>query len=100
MNKLVIALGLAASVAMVGCSKEKPPETGATTGEHLENAAQQAGNDVANATQSAATATANAADSAADNAATTTVDAAKDATVATAGAVEHGAAHVKEKAQQ
>ncbi len=32
----------AATVALVGCNKDKAPETGATTGEHLENAAQQA----------------------------------------------------------
>ena len=42
MNKVLIALGLAASVALVGCNKQKAPETGATTGEHLENAANQA----------------------------------------------------------
>ena len=41
MNKLLIALGLATTVALVGCSKEEAPETGATTGEHLENAANQ-----------------------------------------------------------
>ncbi len=46
MNKLLIALGLAAAVVLVGCSKEKAPETGATTGEHLENAAEQAGHDI------------------------------------------------------
>ncbi|MDQ9968737.1 hypothetical protein RFX04_13845, partial [Acinetobacter baumannii] len=36
MNKLLVALGLAATVALVGCNKDKAPETGATTGEHLE----------------------------------------------------------------
>mgnify|MGYP003512656527 CR=1 FL=1 len=35
MNKLLVALGLAATVALVGCNKDKAPETGATTGEHL-----------------------------------------------------------------
>ena len=35
MNKLLLALGLAATVALVGCAKEKAPETGATTGEQL-----------------------------------------------------------------
>ena len=58
MNKLLVALGLAATVALVGCNKDKAPETGATTGEHLENAADQAGHDIANATSEAATATA------------------------------------------
>jgi hypothetical protein len=46
MNKLLVALGLAATVALVGCNKDKAPETGATTGEHLEQAAEQAGADV------------------------------------------------------
>jgi hypothetical protein len=114
MNKLLVALGLAATVALVGCNKDKAPETGATTGEHLENAADQAGHDIATATSEAATATA----TAVDDAATATADAAhdaanhaeaaahdakeaaKDATAATAGAVEKGAADVKEKAQQ
>ena len=102
MNKLVIALGLAATVALVGCKKNEAPETGATTGEHLENAAQQAGHDVVDATQNAATATATAVDHAADataNAAHNAKEAAKDATAATAGAVEQGAANVKEAAQ-
>lgn len=114
MNKLLLALGLAATVAMVGCQKKENPETGATTGEHLENAATQAGADIKDATNTAAsntatavdnaaTATAEAADSAAahaENAAHDAKEAAKDATAATAAAVEHGAANVKEKAQQ
>jgi len=114
MNKLLVALGLAATVALVGCNKDKAPETGATTGEHLENAADQAGHDIADATSEAATATATAVDNAAtatataaDNAAENAEaaahnakEAAKDATAATAGAVEQGAANVKEKAQQ
>ncbi|MFI7916577.1 hypothetical protein ACFMJ1_10210, partial [Acinetobacter baumannii] len=49
MNKLLVALGLAATVALVGCNKDKAPETGATTGEHLENAAQQASADIKSA---------------------------------------------------
>lgn len=65
MNKLLIALGLAATVALVGCAKEKAPETGATTGEHLENAAAQAAHDAKDATHEAATATATAVDNAA-----------------------------------
>ncbi len=28
MNKLLVALGLAATVALVGCNKDKAPETG------------------------------------------------------------------------
>lgn len=103
MNKLLVALGLTATVALVGCNKDKAPETGATTGEHLENAADQAGHDIADATSEAATATATAADNAAENAeaaAHNAKEAAKDATAATAGAVEQGAANVKEKAQQ
>ena len=43
MYKLAIALGLATTVALVGCNKQKAPETGATTGEHLQKAADQAG---------------------------------------------------------
>ena len=111
MNKLLVALGLAATVALVGCNKEKAPETGATTGEHLEN---QAGEDIKDATHNAAENTAVAVDNAAaatenaahntavavDNAADTTVDATKDATANAAAAVEEGAANVKEKAQQ
>ena len=50
MNKLLVTLGLAATVALVGCNKDKAPETGATTGEHLENAAEQAGADIKDAT--------------------------------------------------
>ncbi len=73
MNKLLVALGLAATVALVGCNKDKAPETGATTGEHLENAADQAGHDIADATSEAATATA----TAVDNAATATATAAE-----------------------
>lgn len=102
MNKLLVALGLAATVALVGCNKDKAPETGATTGEHLENAATQAGEDVKDATENAANATATAVDNAADattNAAHDAKEVAKDATAATATAVEQGAANVKEKAQ-
>jgi len=84
MNKLLVALGLAATVALVGCNKEKAPETGATTGQHIENAATQAGQDIKNAADEAAA----------------KKTAAKDATAATAGAVEKGAADVKEKTQQ
>lgn len=54
MNKLMIALGLVATVALVGCNKDKAPETGATTGEHLENAADQAGHDMQDASREAA----------------------------------------------
>jgi methyl-accepting chemotaxis protein len=103
MNKLLVALGLAATVAMVGCSKEKAPETGATTGQHLESAAEQAGHDIKDATQNAANATATAVDNAAESterAAHNAKEAAKDATAATASAVEQGAENVKEKAQQ
>ncbi|SPL69888.1 hypothetical protein KPC_1066 [Acinetobacter stercoris] len=114
MNKIVIALGLAASVALVGCSKEKTPETGATTGEHLENAATQAGHDLKDAANSAASTTATAVDNAANATATATdhaateagkvadsaVATAKDATAKTAEAVEHGAAHVKNEASK
>ena len=113
MNKLLVALGLAATVALVGCNKEKAPETGATTGEHLENAATQAGEDIKDATQNAADNTAVEVDNAAaatenaahntavavDNAADATVDATKNATAEAAAAVEQGAANVKEKAQ-
>lgn len=65
MNKLLLALGLATTVAMVGCSKEKAPETGATTGQHLEKAAEQTAHDIKDATQNAANATATAVDNAA-----------------------------------
>jgi 4-diphosphocytidyl-2C-methyl-D-erythritol kinase len=113
MNKILIALGLAATVALVGCKKDTPPETGATTGEHLENAADQAGHDIAVATDhaasetaeafdNAASATAQAADNAAmhaENAAHNAKEAAKDATAAVAGSVERGAADVREKAE-
>lgn len=92
MNKLLIVLGLAAAVTLVGCSKEKAPETGATTGEHLENAAQQASHDMENAASEAAAKT--------EAAAKDVKDAAKDATAHVAGAVEQGAGDVKEKAQQ
>ncbi len=64
MNKLLIALGLAAAVVLVGCSKEKAPETGATTGEHLENAAEQAGHDINKAASEAVSDTQKAADEA------------------------------------
>ena len=114
MNKLLVALGLAATVALVGCNKDKAPETGATTGEHLEGAANQAGHDISNTTSEAANDTATAMDNAADataeaantaadraeNAAEDAKEAAKDVTAATAGAVENGAANVKERAQQ
>ena len=114
MNKLLVALGLAATVALVGCNKDKAPETGATTGEHLENAAEQAGADVKNAADAATTNVATAVDTAADQidaaadhtahataeAAAKTEAAARDATANVAGAVESGAAEVKEKAQQ
>src|SRR5690606_42120987 len=66
MNKLLVALGLAATVALVGCNKDKAPETGATTGEHLEGAANQAGHDISNTTSEAANDTATAMDNAAD----------------------------------
>ena len=75
MNKLLVALGLAATVALVGCNKDKAPETGATTGEHLENVAEQAGADVKNAADSAASNVATAVDTAADQ-----IDAAADHT--------------------
>lgn len=42
MNKILLALGLTATIALVGCNKDKAPETGATTGEHVENAVDQA----------------------------------------------------------
>lgn len=114
MNKLLVALGLAATVALVGCNKDKAPETGATTGEHLENAANQAGHDISDATANAANETATAVDNAADATAAAANNAAdhaeaaahdakevaKDATAATAGAVENGAANVKKEAQQ
>jgi Sec-independent protein translocase protein TatA len=114
MNKILLALGLIATIALVGCNKDKAPETGATTGEHVENAVDQAKHDVENATKDAASATAQAADHAANatatavdhaadataHAADATVDAAKNATATAAGAVEKGAADVKEKAQQ
>jgi hypothetical protein len=114
MNKLLVTLGLAATVALVGCNKDKAPETGATTGEHLENAAEQAGADIkdatATATDNVATAVDNAGDqvdAAADHTANATAEAAakteaaaRDATAKVAGAVESGAADVKEKAQQ
>ncbi|OIG89003.1 hypothetical protein A7M99_05785, partial [Acinetobacter baumannii] len=85
MNKLLVALGLAATVALVGCNKDKAPETGATTGEHLENAAQQATADIKSAGDQAAsdiaTATDNASakiDAAADHAADATAKAAAE----------------------
>ena len=53
MNKLLVALGLAATVALVGCNRDQAPETGATTGEHLENAAEQAGHDISGAAEEA-----------------------------------------------
>ena len=66
MNKLLIALGLPAAVVLVGCSKEKAPETGATTGEHLENAAEQAGHDINKAASEAVSDTQKAADEASE----------------------------------
>lgn len=54
MKKLMMIASLAAAVALVGCSKEKAPETGATTGQHLENAANQAGHDIKDASHNAA----------------------------------------------
>ncbi len=111
MNKLLVALGLAATVALVGCNKDKAPETGATTGEHLENAAQQASADIKSAGDQAAsdiaTATDNASakiDAAADHAADATAKAAarteataRKATADTAQAVENAAADVKKR---
>ena len=113
MNKLLVALGLAATVALVGCNKDKAPETGATTGEHLENAVEQTGADVqdaaATATDNVATAvdtTAEQIDAAADHTAEATAEAAakteaaaRDATAKVAGAVESAAADVKQDAQ-
>ncbi len=114
MNKLLVALGLAATVALVGCNKEKAPETGATTGEHLEHAANQAGADLHNAADAASSDVATAVDTAsnqidaaADHTANATAEAAakteaaaRDATAKVAGAVESTAADVKQKAQQ
>jgi hypothetical protein len=100
MNKLLVALGLAATVALVGCNKDKAPETGATTGEHLENAANQAGHDISDATANAANETAVAVDNAAEAtaaAADNVAQHAEDATVAAADAVEDGAANVKQE---
>ena len=94
MNKLLVALGLAATVALVGCNKDKAPETGATTGEHLENAAEQAGADIKDATATATDNVATAVDNAGDQ-----IDAAADHTAhATAEAAakteaESAAAH-------
>src|SRR5690606_1816575 len=113
MNKLLIALGLATTVALVGCSKEEAPETGATTGEHLENAANQAGHDMEDASREAAVETEQAMDNAAENtaqaadeaaaatsrAADATAEAARKATAATAAAVEEGAGEDREKAE-
>jgi len=114
MNKLLIALGLAATVALVGCNKQEAPETGATTGEHLENAANQASHDISDATKEAEAKTQAAAEeatskieAAGDEAAAKTEaaaenvkEAAKDGTAKAAGAVEEGASNVREKAQQ
>ncbi|QXW24735.1 hypothetical protein KXJ74_10095 [Acinetobacter johnsonii] len=112
MNKLLVALGLTATVALVGCNKEKAPETGATTGEHLENApAKQLTtlkmrDHAASETTAAADHAAAKIDAAADEAAAKTEAAAhdvkevtKEATADAAAAVEKGAADVKEKAQ-
>lgn len=104
MNKLLVALGLAATVTLVGCSKKAPEDT--TPKEQIENAASDAVNATATATDTAvdattnaATATVDAAKEATTNAATATVDAAKEATATAAGAVEQGAANVKQAAQ-
>ena len=61
MNKLLLSLGLIATIALVGCNKDKAPETGATTGEHAANAVEQAKHDAEHAAQNAADATAKAA---------------------------------------
>ncbi|WP_065708758.1 hypothetical protein, partial [Acinetobacter baumannii] len=63
-EELLVAIGLAAPVALVGCNKDKALETGATTGEHLENAAQQATADIKSAGDQAASEIANATDNA------------------------------------
>ena len=114
MNKILIVFSLATTLALIGCGKkETPPETGATTTEHLDNAAAQAHQDIATATDHAeseagkmmdhvATDTKAAADSAtahAEDAAASAKQAAKDATAAVAGSVEQGAAEVREKVQ-
>jgi hypothetical protein len=106
MNKFMMILGLAATVALVGCNKDKAPETGATTGEHLENAATQASHDVEHATSDAAAkidaATDNAVakiDAAADHAAATTEHAADKAEAATRDAAHDAAASVEKTAQ-
>ena len=114
MNKLLIALGLVATVALAGCNKEKAPETGATTGEHIENAADQAAHDLKNAADHAASETTAAADNAvakidaATEEATAKTEAAthdvkeatKNATADAAAAIEKTASDVKEKAHQ
>lgn len=93
MNKLLVALGLAATVALVGCNKDKAPETGATTGEHLEHAADQAGADVKNATEAATNNVATAVDTAGDQ-----IDAAADhtATATAEAAAKLKLLHVKQ----
>ena len=86
MNKLLAAAGLAATVALVGCNKDKAPETGATTGEHIENAASQASHDIKNAAEHAASETEAAADKTAAK-----IDAAADEAAAKTEAAAHNA---------
>lgn len=109
MNKLLIALSLSATVVLVGCNKQEKPETGATTGEHLEKATEQAGHDVNNAARTAAAESAEAAEDAKDaaknaaeethEAANNAEQAARDATATAADSVEKGARNVKEDAK-
>ena len=102
MNKLLIALGLATTVALVGCSKEKQSETGTTTGERLENTVDQAGHDISKETEYAASETKAAAEHAearAEAAAEKAKEAAKEATASVEGSIEKDAAKVREKAE-
>ena len=96
MNKLLVALGLAATVALVGCNKKENPETGATTGEHLENAATQAGHDMEDATHEASQET----DQAMDNAAANASRAADEAAAATSRAADATAEAAKTRLLQ
>ena len=101
MNKLLVALGLAATVALVGCNKDKAPETDNQTTD--QNVVDQTAASVGAAVEIASDQIDAAADytsDAAAEAATKTEDAAREATAKTAGAVESTAADVKEKAQQ
>ncbi len=82
MNKLLVALGLAATVALVGCNKDKAPETGATTGEHLKMQLTKQAMILQMQLLKLATATADAV----DNAATATAVATENAADATAQA--------------